>query len=505
MNLPTAATFAKFIVAAAIGSAGTLGVAAAVQAQPTSTAKLGPANLYEARTPGDGTAFGLVPNPPANLQPLAPPPANQGIQLITFTNNPAPAQAADNGAAAPWWSSGNHSRVPLISQFDGGPLQDANCTLASGAMLARLGFGIVTTGSQLRTLQSNQSSGTTLGDLEQAVHNGWGIQFPAAAVTPLQFRALIYAGAGAVLQGDYSQIPVNLRLQADFTGGHAIYIDGFRPPANGQPAAYWVNDPIGTPWTGYKGGWWPADVVEQFATSFGGGLMLTAWTFAGGATPPAHFPALPPSAYPTSSTGPGATPTASLPSGAPTPPASPTPSGAPTPTSIPLPTGAPAPSFPPSGNNGPKIPLSVIGLSKVLVEAGSSTIQPNFSICVLPPLPAYCPTGIPVTFPSGGGPLPTVPPIGPPVNLLYASTPQPGLIQVIFSAAGSGGSLAFWPTDGSGPVRTATDVQPAMLGGKQVWIATFPVQLGGSYEFAAGTSGDGIGGVSRIGSVSVGP
>ena len=29
-------------------------------------------------------------------------------------------------------------RVPPISQFDGGPFQGANCTLTSGAMLARL-------------------------------------------------------------------------------------------------------------------------------------------------------------------------------------------------------------------------------------------------------------------------------------------------------------------------------------------------------------------------------
>ena len=52
-----------------------------------------------------------------------------------------------------------------ITQFDGGPFQGYDCTLASGAMLARLAFGVVTDGSILRTLQDDQDGGTGLSDL----------------------------------------------------------------------------------------------------------------------------------------------------------------------------------------------------------------------------------------------------------------------------------------------------------------------------------------------------
>ena len=73
-------------------------------------------------------------------------------------------------------------RVPLVSQFDGGPFQNANCTLASGAMLARLAFGIVTDGSVLRSLQFDFDGGTDLHDLNTALHRGYGVErLPSAA------------------------------------------------------------------------------------------------------------------------------------------------------------------------------------------------------------------------------------------------------------------------------------------------------------------------------------
>ena len=148
-----------------------------------------------------------------------------------------------------------------ITQFDGGPLGNVNCTMASGAMLARLGYGIVTTGSQLRALQPDQEGGTSLADLQVAIKK-WGVAFNQGAISPLQLRALLYAGAGAVIQVNYGMIPVALRLQKNFTGGHAIYVDGFRPAGTDGPAAYFVIDPLGPTWAGYKGAWWPADVVE---------------------------------------------------------------------------------------------------------------------------------------------------------------------------------------------------------------------------------------------------
>jgi hypothetical protein len=64
------------------------------------------------------------------------------------------------------------------------------------AMLARLGYGIVTTGSQLRALQPDQEGGTSLADLQVAIAK-WGVAFSQGAISPLQLRALLYAGAGA--------------------------------------------------------------------------------------------------------------------------------------------------------------------------------------------------------------------------------------------------------------------------------------------------------------------
>ncbi len=498
MNLPAGTTLLKFVLAAAVGSGGTMGIAAATQSGPVSTAHAGPANLYTGNDPGDGTAFGVIPVPPPSLTPLDAPPFDQGIQLATYTGTPQPSAAASGGASAPWWTSGDHSRVPPITQFDGGPEQRANCLLASGAMLARLAFGIVTTGSQLRRLQSRPTGGTTLGNLNEAVSRGWGITFAMAAVTPLQFRALSYAGAGAVLIGDYAQIPVAMRLQKDFTGDHAIYVDGFRPPSSGNPAAYYVDDPIGAPWAGYRGGWWPADIVEQFAKSFGSGNMVTAWAFAGGTTPPAHFPVLPPDAYPSSSGGPepssspGASPEAS-------------PSASPSPSPVPLPSPGDTVAAPPAGDDGPVIPVEVSGLTRVIAGFGDASIIVQLGLCLGVPVPPYCPPGVPVQFPIGGlhGPLPAKPP--PPIDLLYANVPQPGVVQVIFQATGGQASFDYWPTDGSGPVQHATSVEGATLGGKPVWLATFPVQAGGAYEFAAGMTGIGVAGISKIGSITLGP
>src|SRR5204862_7321247 len=124
-------------------------------------------------------------------------PPTTTIQLTSFHTAAASFSPIAN-VRAPWWNA-SIPRVPAISQFDGGPLQNANCLMASGAMLARLGYGIVTTGSQLRALQDDQEAGTTFGDLEQAVGRGWGVRFFTGGLSPLQLRALLFAGAGAVV------------------------------------------------------------------------------------------------------------------------------------------------------------------------------------------------------------------------------------------------------------------------------------------------------------------
>ncbi len=498
MRIPLPTTILKFVLAAAVGMGGTLGASAALQSGPRSSAVAGPSTLYQTPAGSVPVAFKTVTGG-GTLIPLQAPPANQGIQLTSYTSNPTPPATSD--ARPAWINPSGYPRVPPISQFDGGPLQGYDCTMASGAMLARLGYGIVTTGSQLRGLQSNNGpTGTNLDQVNAAVGNGWGVHFAEGALTPLQFRALIYAGAGAILQGIYGQLPVDLRLQKDFVDAHAIYIDGFRPPQGGQPAAYYVIDPIGRPWAGYKGDWLPADAIEAFATAFGSGSMVTAWAFPGGLTPPANYRTLPPEAFPTS--GPGPSPSIpALPSPSAGASAGPSASPGASPTAVPL----PSPSSAPSGSSGSKppiIPSDVSILSRLAASIGGSIVVPNFGICLLVPVPTGCPPGLPGTYPSGASPGPLAsPPI--PIDLLYASVPQPGLVQVIFTAPGGSSSLDFWPTDGSGPVSPA-DVQQAMLGGRSVWIATFPVKAG-SFGFAAGTLGTGIAGMSQVGGLTIGP
>ena len=62
---------------------------------------------------------------------------------------------------------------------------------------------------------------------------------------PDQLKDLLSKGYGAVIQGEYGKIPRALRLQKDFLGGHAIYLDGYYPgnPDKGIPEAYYVIDP----------------------------------------------------------------------------------------------------------------------------------------------------------------------------------------------------------------------------------------------------------------------
>ena len=271
----------RFVVSAVIGALVAVGIGAlTARPQITSTAR-SDAPVVLSGVDGPPLEFGLVPGDP---KPIGPLPATATIQLTSFKTATAAASAAPGGQVkAPWWQA-SVPRVPAVTQFDGGPLQAVNCTMAAGAMLARLGFGVVATGSQIRALQDDQDGGTNFENLQTAVGRGWGIHFARGALSPLQLRALLYAGAGSVISGFYGELPEGIRLQKSFTGGHAIYVDAFRPPGASGPAAYYVMDPIGRTWQGYQGSWWPADAVERFATKFGGGRIYTAWAFPGGSS-----------------------------------------------------------------------------------------------------------------------------------------------------------------------------------------------------------------------------
>ncbi len=484
--MPILGLITRFVLAAAIGLGGAFAVAA-LTAPPTSNLLPGPETSFELTTDtGDEVAaFGLTAVPdqtPVTLQAL---PDDAVLQLVSFVE-PGTEPGAGGARRPAWLLPTGHPRVPPITQFDGGPLGPANCTMASGAMLARLGYGIVTTGSQLRALQPDQVGGTSLADLQVAI-GSWGVSFSQGAISPLQLRALLYAGAGAVVQVDYGTIPVSLRLQADFTGGHAIYLDGFRPPGTDGPAAYFVIDPLGPTWTGYRGAWWPADDVEKAALAFGGGAAYTAWAFPGG-TAPANPAPLPPSAFPEATLAPGVTPN---------PLATPTP----LPSSPPLPSPAATLAAPPAGDDPPAVPPDWWIPTWTGIFEGGEVLSPIWTACIVDPAP-WCPGGIIGIWPPEAAAPPTLPPfqvVG--IDLLFANPIGGGLMQVIFDIPdGATPFLQFWNADEtSGPLKTAPSIEAAVLDGKTVQVATFPIEQGVDYNFVASAQALGLKVISQVG------
>ena len=511
----------RFILAAVIGAGGAFGVAA-ITAPPASSAVPGPVSYQLTAVTGDQPAaqFGITAIPDQTPIKLAALPDDATLQLVAFAEPGSVPTTSDPAYRPAWLAAAGFPRVVPISQFDGGPLQSFNCTMAAGAMLARLGFGIVTTGSQLRALQPDQEGGTSLSDLEVSMGR-YGVAFSQAPITTLQLRALLYAGAGAVVQGTYAYVPVDLRLQKDFTAGHAIYIDAFRPASADGPAAYYVVDPLGPTWTGYRGGWWPADVVEAFATAFGGGSVDAAWAFPGGHTP-TTYPILPPASYP-SPTPPGSSP--SLPPGASPSLGAASPSaavavavalavtvavalaitGRPSPSPVALPTTNPTVSMPPSGPVGPKLPSDWWDILGLHVLQPQSQISVLLGACAAAPAPAYCPSGILGLFPPAATPPPTLPPFQTNFNvgLLYANAISPGLMQVIFTTpSGSTPALQFWDSSSStGTLSLAPSVEPALLNGKLVQVAQFPISQGGTYDFIASAAGTGVRALSPVATI----
>jgi hypothetical protein len=353
-------------------------------------------------------------------------------------------------------------------------------------MLARLGYGIVTTGSQLRALQPDQEGGTSIADVQAAIKS-WGVSFSQGAISPLQLRALTYAGAGALLQVDYGKIPVSLRLQANFTGGHAIYLDGFRPAGTDGPAGYYVIDPLGPTWRGYRGAWWPADVVEAAALAFGGGSAYTAWAFPGG-TAPEHPAPLPPSAFPDATLAPGAT----LTPGA-------------TPTPLPTPPPLPEPEVtletPPAGDLEPAVPPGWWFPTWPGIFKGGVVLSPVWTACITDPAP-WCPTGMTAIWPPEATAPPTLPPLeSAGVDLLFANAIGGGLMQVIFAVPdGATPFLQFWNADDpSGPLGTAPSIDAAILDGRTVQVGTFPIEQGVDYDFVASAQALGVHAISPVG------
>jgi hypothetical protein len=467
-----------FVLSAVIGLGATVGgarIGALVLARaPAPTAA--PATPVTVAGPA-GAPLGFTLTPAANPQPVNPLPDKSTIRLADY-EQPDPSDPPGPDHPAKWWNDAV-PRVPAVSQFDGGPLQLVNCVMATGAMLARLAFGIVTTGSQLRALQDDQEGASSYGDLDTALERGWGVSLLRGFITPVQLRALSYAGAGVAVALDYGAIPVGVRLQASFTGAHSVYIDAFRPAGPDGPAAYWVMDPIGRPWAGYHGGWWPAEDVERAGTTFGGGRIYATWAFAGGIVPD-HHKVLPPNAYPTSAAT--AAPTAA-------------------PTAEPLPSGdVPPPDDPKAGTPPPDVPpfpTIAINTNVYVVDPGPAVLA-----CTTEPVPAGCPGGIIGVMGPGGPGDPTTPPINH-LDILYANLITPVTVQVVFDApAGSSGQL--WTWQGSGLPLIQSIAEPAMIGSTSVSVATIAVDTSGTFSFFATASGDSYAGLSTVGTLVVG-
>jgi len=379
-------------------------------------------------------------------------------------------------------------RVDPITQFDGGPFQGSNCTLASGAMLARLGFGIVTTGSILRTLQDDQDGGTGLDDLQTALWRGYGVSIHTGLLRPPQLKALLTHGFGAVIQGVYGYIPRQIRLQRSFEGPHAIYVDGYYPGGGGIPEAYYVIDPIGRPNSGYQGEWWPASIVDAFGTAFGGGRIPAAWVF-------------PPGGIPPEVTGPDVVPLP--PSGDHGPAVTPAPSGSPSAS----PSGSPGASPAPSGEPGDETPPGPSGpyLDGDVTIAGVD-LSPVLVYCLLQPLPPDCPGGVPGVFEVPPVDLPIVLP-GPEVSVTFVDSDAPNVALVGFTVTPSGApaDVRFWEADGSpATLHGASSISSFTLLGQQMFVARLDVLASTDYHFQV-VAGDGLAAtVTPVGSFTTG-
>jgi hypothetical protein len=436
--------------------------------------------------PGPVVAFNEDPSP---SQSPAPVPTLSPDELNAAAADLLGGGPADVGPPA-FTDPTGFPRIRPITQFDGGPFQGYNCTLASGAMLARLAFGIVTTGSILRTLQDDQDGGTGLNDLGTALWRGYGVAAPSGLIQPKTLKDLLAAGYGAVVQGIYGQIPEQIRLQKDFIGGHAIYLDGYYPgnPARGIPEAYYVIDPLGRPHAGYQGDWWPASIVDDFAKAWGGGRIAAMWAFPPGGVPPqvvgpdvVPLPPDPPS-------GPGVTP---APGESPSPSAGP--SGSPT---VTLGDSGdtvvdPAPTDPPVGGGG----------------SGGIIVFPVFDICIVDPSLPACPKGLPALFPPGVSPPILKLPLGPTVKITFIDSDRANQVMVGFTVdpPTAPADVKFWQVGVSpAAVQHASAMSTINVLGQTTIVARLDTKANTSYNIQAVAGNGVLAGLSDVGTFTTG-
>ena len=488
-----------FVLCMAIG--GTIafvGVSALNKPAPVSAASEEPP--FAGDTPDEGggpSAWDLVRQPETASTVEGLPPAD--LDAIA-------ADLLDNEPVKPLDPSG-FPRVTPITQFDGGPFPGSNCTLASGAMLARLGWGIVTTGSTLRTLQNDLDGGTGLDDLRTALWTGYGVVPKTGLIKPSQLKDLLSKGYGAVIQGDYGAIPAALSLQPSFKGPHAIYIDAFWPGDGSTPPAYYVIDPIGRPQWGYEGDWWPATVVDEFATSFTSamadgrkvaslemavgvpGRIAAAWVFPPGGVPPEITD---PDVLPIPASGGEKAPATPGPSGS----AEPGASGSPAPSG----SGSPAPSGPPEAGDGGPITPELQPLDPV-VTIDDVVLIPWLLVCIIEPIPPGCPEGEEGVFEPPGDIVVKPPPGGPVIQVKFVDSDRPDVALVGYTIdAPLASDVRFWK-DGEPETtaQTASAIASLDIGAQPTLVAQLDTEAATTYHFQVVAGDEGTGAVSPIG------
>ena len=455
--------------------------------------------LTGADTPaGPGPVAAFVETPVAAPAPPLPSLSPEDAKTVSTAVLGGPAEATTSKVVNP----SGFARIRPITQFDGGRFQGSNCTLASGAMLARLAAGIVTNGSTLRGLQDDQEGGTDLNDLDQALWRGYRVNFKHGMIQPKALKRLLAAGYGAVVQGIYGEIPVSLRLQRNFTGGHAIYLDGYYPgdAVHGIPEAYYVVDPIGRPRSGYEGDWWPASVVDRFTAAWGGSRVSAMWAFPPGGVPPE---VVGPDVLPIKHGGGGGGPK-------PTPGSNDTPAPTPGPGDTPAPTPGPTatPAVPAIDDPGdtptvldPPLQAPVDGP----VSPTTTDVVPVFDICLVTPATPGCPTGIEAVFTLADPPALVLPP-GPVVTVRFVASDQANKVLVGFTVdPPATANVKFW-ANGVSPaaVLDATTISTLDLSGTPVLVAELDTQAATTYQFQAVASDGLLTGVSDVGTFTTG-
>ena len=150
--------------------------------------------------------------------------------------------------------------IAHITQLDGSANSMANCTMASGAMLAFAMTGKEISGADLRYLSGAADGiGTNIAQLKVALEKS-GVEgtklFWEKTIEFDGFKQRVMNGAPAVLSGWLGDIPAQFNSSGLVTG-HAMFVAGYDPKRD----AFLMLDPAKS---SDSGTWWPASVVQDF-------------------------------------------------------------------------------------------------------------------------------------------------------------------------------------------------------------------------------------------------